>query len=157
MTKKEEALQALAALLAAVADDLTETLGGVAFARNPAEDMTFAQGDVAKIVLRDGSTGEPEVSLSPPAYEYEHVAQIAVAVIKEGASADSAFDAIVDALAAALDPYADQAGDPTLGGAVDHAELGGLNTDEIDEALQRDFKAALIPVTLIYTTTRPLG
>ena len=157
MTKKEAALQALSALLARIADDLTATLGGVAFARNPAEDMEFAPGDVAKIVLRDGATGEPEVSLSPPLYEYEHVAQLALAVIKEGANVDATFDAIVDAVASALDPYAVPAGDPTLGGAVDHAELGGLNTDEIDETLQRDFKAALIPVTLIYTTTRPLG
>lgn len=157
MTKKEDALEALSTLLARLAGDLTATLGGVAFARNPAEDLEFAHGDVAKIVLRDGATGEPEVSLSPPVYEYEHVAQLAIAVIKEGANVDATFDAIIEAVAAALDPHAVPAGDPTLAGVVDHAELGGLNTDEIDEALQRDFKAALIPVTLIYTTTRPLG
>lgn len=158
MTKKEEALRALGALLAGVAEALSMSLGPVAFARNPDEEVRFEPNDVGKIVLRDGTTGEPDVSLSPPAYEYEHTARIVIAVAKRGpVNADEAFDRIVDAIGASLDPEADPPGDLTLGGVVDLAELGSLDTDEIDDALERDFKAAVIPARLTYVTTRPLG
>ncbi len=154
MTKKEDALNALAAVLEGIAEQLAP---GITVERNPADEIRFGLADRAKIVLRDGSTGDPTVSLSPPNYEYDHVAQIVVSVVKNGRNVDAYFDQIVGAIAARLDPEGDPPGDVTLGGVVDNAVLGGLDTDEIDASMEADFKAAVIPVTLTYTTTSPLG
>jgi hypothetical protein len=157
MTKGNDALAALATLLGGVAEGRT----ACAFARNPAEEVTLslvaAQGPRSIIVLRDGDTGEPDVTLSPPTYEYEHTASIELAVLKGKDDTEAVFADIVAGIAALFDPQAEDAADPTLGGVVDWCELGGLSTDEVDAALQRDFKAAIIPVTLTYTTTSPLG
>ncbi|MEI6099897.1 MAG: hypothetical protein WCS20_16705, partial [Alphaproteobacteria bacterium] len=50
------------------------------------------------IILRDGKPGEPDVTLSPVTYFYEHRAELEV-VIQAGAGRDALFDALANALA----------------------------------------------------------
>ena len=148
MRKGEAALAALKAALDPVADDIAA--GRVV--RNPESELPVDETERWVLAIRDGGTGEPEVSLSPPTYEYEHEAALALTVVKIGADdADALFSAIVEKIAELIDA------DPTLGGAVDWSRLGTLDTDEVDQEVLAGFKAAILPVTLTYTTTSPLG
>lgn len=148
MRKGEAALEALKVLLAPVADDIS----GGSVVRNPESELPADETERWVLSIRDGDTGEPEVSLSPPAYEYEHEAALALTVVKIGAAdADTLFSSIVEKIGELLDA------DPTIGGAVDWAQLGTLNTDEVDQEVMAGFKAAIIPVRLLYTTTSPQG
>jgi nucleoid-associated protein YgaU len=147
-TRSETALEALKALLM----PLEASVSGLEVVRNPESELPVDGEARHKIAIRDGTTGEPEVSLSPVSYAYEHEAAIAVSTAKIGrADADAAFSALVAAIVDRID------GDQTLGGTVDWIMVGGLNTDEVDENVLAGFKAAIIPVTLYYTTDKALG
>ncbi|MDZ4067434.1 MAG: acyl-CoA transferase, partial [Tabrizicola sp.] len=52
------------------------------------------------IILRDGQPGEPEVTLSPLRYHFQHRAELEV-VIQAGTSRASAFDDLIAAIGAA--------------------------------------------------------
>lgn len=146
--KGEEALQALLAAVAPIGDEIE----GGEICRNPETELPVDEDQRWKLVVRDGTTGDPEVSLSPPSYHYSHEAALAITVVKTGAGdADALFSEIVGAIVDALDD------DQTLGGKVDWAEPGELNTDEADQDVLAGFKAAILPVTLYYTTSKPLG
>ena len=54
------------------------------------------------IILRDGQPGEPEVTLSPLRYHYQHRAELEV-VVQAGNGRASAFDDLVAAIGAALE------------------------------------------------------
>jgi hypothetical protein len=148
MSKSEDALEALKALL----KPLEATFAGLSVVRNPENELPTDESERAKLAVRDGTTGEPEVSLSPMSYEYEHQAALALSVVKLArGDADALFASIVDAVCDLIDT------DPTLGGTVDYAAIGGLDTDEVDENVMAGFKAAIVPITLYYTTDRALG
>ena len=53
------------------------------------------------IILRDGQPGEPEVTLSPLRYHYQHRAELEV-VIQVGTGRASAFDDLIAAIGMAL-------------------------------------------------------
>ena len=67
------------------------------------------------IILRDGQPGEPEVTLSPLCYHYQHRAELEV-VVQAGTGRASAFDDLIAAIGAALEA------DRTLGGLCDWVE-----------------------------------
>ena len=67
------------------------------------------------IILRDGQPGEPEVTLSPLRYHYQHRAELEV-VVQAANGRASAFDDLIASIGAAL------AADPTLGGLCDWVE-----------------------------------
>ena len=67
------------------------------------------------IILRDGQPGEPEVTLSPLRYHYQHRAELEV-VVQAGSGRASAFDDLNAAIGAALEA------DRTLGGVCDWIE-----------------------------------
>ena len=67
------------------------------------------------IILRDGQPGEPEVTLSPLRYHYQHRAELEV-VVQAGTGRASTFDDLVAAIGAALEA------DRTLGGLCDWVE-----------------------------------
>src|SRR6056297_3117647 len=66
------------------------------------------------LILRDGEPGEPEVTLSPLTYHYQHRAEIEAVV--QGANRDAAFDDLCTSVGSLL------ATDRTLGGVCDWAE-----------------------------------
>ena len=103
-------------------------------------------------ILRDGDPGEPEVTLSPPRYHYQHRAEIEALVQNADQNArDQALDDLLGTLAQALD------GQTSLGGLVDylHIETPEFLSETIEGA--PTIKAAVVPVILEYSTSNPLN
>ncbi len=101
------------------------------------------------LVLRDGEPGEPEVTLSPLAYHYQHRAEIEAVV--QGADRDAAFDSLCASIGTAL------AADRTLGGLCDWVEAEAPRPFDLPIEGAESLKAAVIPVVLHYTTADPLS
>lgn len=101
------------------------------------------------LILRDGEPGEPEVTLSPLRYHYQHRAEIEVVV--PGTDRDAAFDTLVASVGAAI------ATDHTLGGLCDWVEPEAPASVDLPVEGAASLKAAVIPVVLYYTSADPLG
>ena len=101
------------------------------------------------LILRDGEPGEPEVTLSPLAYHYQHRAEIEAVV--QGADRDAAFDTLTASISSAL------AADRTLGGLCDWVEPEAPASVDLPVEGAAALKAAIITVVLHYTTTGPLA
>ena len=102
------------------------------------------------IILRDGQPGEPEVTLSPLRYHYQHRAELEV-VIQAGTGRASAFDDLITAIGAALEA------DRTLGGVCDWVEPEAPTSVDLPVEGAAALKAAVVTVVLQYTTTGPLA
>ena len=101
------------------------------------------------IILRDGNPGEPEVTLSPLTYFYQHRAELEV-VIQAGSGRDALFDALTADIGVAL------AADRTLGGLCDWVEAEAPEPVDLPIEGAAALKAAVIIVVLHYATTDPL-
>ena len=101
------------------------------------------------LILRDGEPGEPEVTLSPLRYHYQHRAEIEAVV--QSADRDIAFDTLTASIGAAL------ATDRTLGGLCDWVEPEAPRPVDLPVEGAASLKAAVIPVVLHYSTDDPLG
>lgn len=101
------------------------------------------------LILRDGDPGEPEVTLSPLAYHYQHRAEIEAVV--QGASRDTTFDALCASIGTAL------AADRTLCGHCDWIEAEAPQPVDLPVDGAASLKAAVIPVMLHYSTADPLA
>jgi len=138
---RESALQALHQAL--------QTLTGPTVRRNAVVPERVPAGGL--VVLRDGDPGEPDIVLSPTTYSYEH--EVPVEILVQHASAadrDEALDNLLYQLPSAL-------ADPTLGGAVDFAEIRAPEILDGEDVIGApDLKGAVVPVVLHYTTTHPL-
>ncbi len=144
MTSKRE--QALAGLFLCLKDNVT----GLSVLRNePLPTKVPADG---LIILRDGDPGEPEVTLSPTRYHYQHRAEIE-ALVQHGdpAQRDTALDTLLETVAQALD------GQTSLSGLVDylHIETPDFLSETVEGA--PTIKAAVVPIILEYSTSNPLN
>ncbi|PZO63886.1 MAG: acyl-CoA transferase [Paracoccus denitrificans] len=101
------------------------------------------------IILRDGQPGEPEVTLSPLRYHYQHRAELEVVVQAPNGRA-TAFDTLITAIGTALDA------DRTLGGLCDWVEPEAPASVDLPIEGAAALKAAIITVVLHYTTNGPL-
>ena len=136
---------------------LRETILTALYARLSALPATALRGDVLPervptaglLILRDGEPGEPEVTLSPLRYHYQHRAEIEAVV--QGATRDAAFDTLCANIGAAL------AADRTLGGLCDWVEPEAPASVDLPIEGAAALKAAVITVVLHYTTTGPLA
>jgi len=102
------------------------------------------------IILRDGNPGEPDVTLSPLTYFYQHRAELEV-VIQAGSGRDALFDALAGSIGAAL------AVDRTLGGLCDWVEAEAPEPVDLPIEGAAALKAAVIIVVLHYSTADPLS
>jgi hypothetical protein len=137
-TQRETILAALHARLSGLS--ATALRGDVLPERVPADGL---------LILRDGEPGEPEVTLSPLAYHYQHRAEIEVVV--QGSNRDAAFDALCASIGTAL------AVDRTLGGLCDWIEAEAPQPVDLPVEGAASLKAAVIPVVLHYSSADPLG
>ena len=101
------------------------------------------------LILRDGEPGEPEVTLSPLRYHYQHRAEIEAVV--QGPDRDASFDALCASIGAAL------AADRTLGGICDWVEAEAPRAVDLPIEGAAALKAATVTVVLHYTTADPLA
>ena len=90
------------------------------------------------LILRDGEPGEPEVTLSPLAYHYQHRAEIEAVI--QGADRVAAFDTLTACVGAAL------ATDRTLGRLCDWVEAEAPRPVDLAVEGAASLKAATIAV-----------
>jgi len=134
-----------------------ETILSALHARLSALPATVLRGDVLPervpaaglMILRDGEPGEPEVTLSPLRYHYQHRAEIETVV--QGAARDATFDTLCASIGAAI------ATDRTLGGLCDWVEAEAPRPVDLAVDGAASLKAAVIPVMLHYSTADPLA
>jgi len=143
MSQRENAIGALFAVLGQL------SLGTVV-KRNAALPERIA--DHAMTILRDGEMGEPEVSLSPLTYHWQHQVAIELFVADPDASArDARMDDLLVELATLIEA------DRTLGGVIEYAEIGPPKFDELAPDGTGGIKACLLPVVLHYSSAGPLN
>ena len=140
MTPRETILSALADLLRTV-PFVPVLRGEVLPERVPAAGL---------IILRDGTPGEPSVTLSPLTWHYQHRAELEV-VVQTNDGRDAAFDHLIAQIAAAL------SADRTLGGLCDWVEAEAPEPVDLPVEGAASLKAAVIPVVLHYSTADPLS
>jgi hypothetical protein len=138
MTQRETILAALHARLLAL--PATALRGDVLPERVPAAGF---------LILRDGEPGEPEVTLSPLRYHYQHRAEIEAVV--QGAARDTAFDTLCASIGAVI------AADRTLGGLCDWVEAEAPRPVDLPFEGAASLKAAVITVVLHYSLADTLG
>lgn len=141
-SNRERALNALLAALAIIP--------GASVARNAVVPERVSPGGL--IILRDGTRGEPEISLSPRTYHWEHRAVIDVIVQAPSAEGRAAS---LDSLLLAIDGAI--TGDRQLGGAVDWAETSTLVTEDLAIPASAALMGGVVTVTLLYDTSSVLG
>ena len=143
MSQRENAIGALFAVLGQL------TLGTMV-KRNAALPERIAEHAMA--ILRDGEMGEPEVSLSPLTYHWQHQVAIELFVADPDASTrDSRMDGLLTELASLIEA------DRTLAGVVEYAEIGQPKFDELAPEGTSGIKACLLPVVLHYSSAGPLN
>ncbi len=143
MSQRENAIGALFAVLGQLSL-------GTMVKRNAALPERIA--DHAMAILRDGEMGEPEVSLSPLTYHWQHQVAIELFVADPDASTrDSRMDGLLTELASLIEA------DRTLAGVVEYAEIGQPKFDELAPEGTSGIKACLLPVVLHYSSAGPLS
>ncbi|WP_284078180.1 hypothetical protein [Herbaspirillum aquaticum] len=143
MSQRENAIGALFAVLGQLSL-------GTTVKRNAALPERIA--DHAMAILRDGEMGEPEVSLSPLAYHWQHQVAIELFVADPDASTrDSRMDGLLTELASLIEA------DRTLAGVVEYAEIGQPKFDDLASEGTSGIKACLLPVVLHYSSAGPLN
>ena len=139
-SKREAILAALHARLQTLAAPVLR--GDVLPERIPATGL---------IILRDGKPGEPEVTLSPLTYFYEHRAELEVVIqAGSGRDRDARFDALVGAIGTVL------AADRTLGGLCDWLNAEAPEPVDLPIEGAAALKAAVIIIVLHYASPDPL-
>ena len=143
MSQRENAIGALFAVLG-------ELSLGATVKRNAA--LPERVSDQAMAILRDGEMGEPEVSLSPLTYHWQHQVAIELFVADPDAAVrDARMDGLLVELAALIEL------DRTLGGFVEYAEIGPPKFDELAPDGTSGIKACLLPLVLHYSSSGPLN
>jgi hypothetical protein len=102
------------------------------------------------IILRDGQPGEPEVTLSPLRYHFQHRAELEVVILAPNGRA-TAFDSLIATIGTTLEA------DRTLGGLCDWVEPEAPASVDLPIEGAAALKAAVITVVLHYATTGPLA
>ncbi len=140
-SKREAALMALHAALTRVPGAVVE--------RDAVVPEHILPGGL--LILRDGEPGEPEITLSPLSYHYDHAAAVEVLVQAAPPAARAlALDGLLRAIAGVL------AADPTLEGAVDWLTWSAPRTEDLAVPGGPGIKGAVLTVTLTYSTPDPL-
>ena len=98
------------------------------------------------VVIRDGETVEETAILSPLAWPIEHRAEVEVTV---GGTTAAARTALLDALL--VDIAAAITADRTLGGAVEWAQPGAAEFEDVEFEGAAAARAASVPITLFFT------
>lgn len=143
MSQRENVIGALFAVLGQLSL-------GVMIKRNASSPERLSEHAMA--ILRDGEMGEPEVSLSPLTYHWQHQVAIEIFVADPDASErDKRMDELLVELAALIEA------DRSLGGVIEYAEIGPPKFDEMAPDGSSGIKACLLPVVLHYSSAGPLN
>ena len=127
-----------------------QTITGPTVERNVDVPVEIASG--GHLVLRDGDPGEPEVTLSPTLYSYQHAAELEAFVQADGTTRDTEFDTLLGLVSTAINA------DKTLGGVVDHTEIERPAEPDVEGIEGAEgIKRGTVPIILYYDTSDPLN
>jgi len=102
------------------------------------------------MILRDGTPGEPGVTMSPLTYHFQHRAELEM-IVQSATDRDALFDALVAQVGAVI------AADRTLRGLCDWVEPEAAEPVDLPVEGAASLKAGIIPITLYYATSDALG
>ncbi|UWQ90407.1 acyl-CoA transferase [Rhodobacteraceae bacterium M382] len=136
-TPRESILTALHALLQTLS--ATALRGEILPERVPSAGL---------LILRDGDPGNPEVTLSPLRYHFQH--RVEIEAVVQGTDRDVRFDALIASVGTAI------ATDHTLGGFCDWVEPEAPKPVDLPVEGAATLKAGIIPIVLTYSTDDPL-
>jgi hypothetical protein len=139
-TSRETILTALA--------DLLRTIPSVPVLRGEVLPERIPRAGL--LILRDGTPGEPGVTLSPLTYHYQHRAEVEV-IVQSATGRDKLFDALLAQISAVI------AADRTLRGLCDWVEPEAAEPVDLPIEGAASLKAGIIPIILHYATTDALG
>lgn len=123
---------------------------GVKLLRNEAYPERIPEAGI--LILRDGDPGEPEITLSPPSYLYEHRVEVDVLVEARDAEVrDASFDALKQTVGIAI------TSNRTLGSLCDYVEAEAPAPIDLAVEGTEAVKAASITIKLIYASADPLA
>lgn len=139
-TKREDVLSALFTALKGII--------GAAVLRN--EVLPEKIPPAGLLIMRDGQPGDPEVTLSPLRYHWQHRVEVEL-FVRGSAGLDLAFDTLAEKVGLAVDA------DRTLGGRCDWIETD--SPEPVDLAVEgaTNIKAAVLMLTLHYVSDDPLA
>lgn len=140
-TKREDVLSALHTLLLGIGGGVTVQRNEVLPERIPAAGL---------LILRDGTPGEAEVTLSPLRYHWQHRAEVEV-FVRGQSNLELAFDMLAETVGQAI------AADRTLGGLCDWIETDAPEPADLAVEGAPTIKAAVLILTLHYTSADPLA
>lgn len=148
VSQRERAIGALFAVLGQLT--LGQALGPTLVKRNSA--LPERLSDHAMAILRDGEMGEPELTLSPVMYHWQHETLVELFVADPDAARR---DARMDALLVQLEELL--AANPGLGGAVDFCVAGTPKFEELFVEGAAGIKSCVVPIVLHYSSASALG
>ncbi|MFD1798230.1 acyl-CoA transferase [Paracoccus aurantiacus] len=138
-TRREEVLKALHARLLLIP-------GGVTILRNAVLPERIPEAGL--VILRDGTPGSPDTTLSPLRYHWQH--RVEIEVFLRAGDLDDRFDALTAAIGRVLITHR------SLGGICDWIEADAPEPADLPIDGAGTIRAAVLIVTLHYTTTDPL-
>lgn len=140
-TRREEVLSSLFTLLQGIG-------GGTIVQRN--EVLPERIPAAGLLILRDGTPGEAEVTLSPLRYHWQHRAEVEV-FVRGSSGLELAFDALAERVGQVI------AADRTLGGLCAWIETDAPEPADLAVEGAPTIRAAVLILTLHYTSNDPLG
>ncbi|MCJ2034248.1 hypothetical protein [Methylobacterium sp. J-068] len=140
---RERVIQAVAALVKGA-------LPKAGHHRNEEKQRTIPAGGYVNV--DDGDPGEPEVTLNPTTWIYEHQIPLEIAAnASRTISAEIRLDTMMQAVGAAV------AADRTLGGLCDYLMVQAAQTEGLTTEGAAVSRYALVNIVAVYGTTDPLN
>lgn len=137
----------LETILAALQGILQASLSAEVRRNEPPMGVKIPRGGL--VILRDGEPDDPETTMSPLTYHYEHVAELEI-LVQRTIGRDAAFDALrleIDGLICA---------NRTAGGA-DWIEMQQGQSLDLQTEGASPIKAMSLPLILHFTTSTPIS
>ncbi|KQO99100.1 hypothetical protein [Methylobacterium sp. Leaf91] len=142
-SKREQVIQAVAALLKAAIPAANQY-------RNEVKQRPISSGGYVNV--DDGDPGEPDVTLNPTTWIYEHEIPLEFAANATATvSAEVRLDRMLQAVGAAV------AADRTLGGLCDYVMVQAAVTEPLTADGAPVSRSALVGLVAVYGTTDPLN
>lgn len=142
-SKREQVLDAIRALVQAA-------LPGADVERNREKPQSIPAGGT--VIVRDGDPGEPDVTLSPLTYLYDHRVPLEIGAY---ASAVKTASQVLDDMLGLIGPAV--AADRTLGGLCDWIDVSAPITDAIEAFGVEPGRWADVDIVATYGTSNPLA
>lgn len=101
------------------------------------------------VIGHPGDTGEPEIDLSPPSYNYDHELMLEIAA--PGGAAGAPLDAMLAPIGAAI------RADRTLGGLCNWLEAKAPDRNDRTIVAGTTINWAVVPIVASYATPDPLA